>query len=86
MHWLEKNYVLVLDYYSHFPDIALLYDPTAKQVIICVKTISARHGIPDIVMSDSGPQFSGHEFKVKYGFRYVTSSLRSTDWWEMVSK
>ena len=37
----------------------------------------ARHGIPDNVMSDNGPQFSSQEFKnftELYEFDYVTSS------------
>jgi len=46
------------------------------------KSIFARHGIPETVMSDNGPQFEPvrtskfSEFAVEYGFRHITSSPR----------
>lgn len=73
----EKNDVLVLDYYSHYPEIALLRDTTASQVILQIKSILARHGIPSVVRSDNGPQFNCAEFRLfaqQYGFKHVTSS------------
>ncbi|KAJ8332676.1 hypothetical protein SKAU_G00424650 [Synaphobranchus kaupii] len=39
----------------------------------------ARHGIPETVVTDNGPQFSGGDMKVfaaDYGFDHVTSSPR----------
>lgn len=39
----------------------------------------ARHGIPDVLMSDNGPQFSGQaftSFAALYSFKHVTSSPR----------
>ena len=42
-----------------------------------MKSIFARHGIPEKVISDNGPQFSSHEFSQfasTYCFEYVTSS------------
>lgn len=72
-----KDYVLVMDYYSHFPEIALLRDTTASQVILQVKSILARHGIPSIVRSDNGPCFNCAEFRAfaqQYGFKHITSS------------
>ena len=41
------------------------------------KSIFARHGVPEKVISDNGPQFSSHEFSQfanKYCFDHVTSS------------
>lgn len=72
-----KNYVLVFDYYSHYPEMALLKETTASQVIIQIKSILARHGIPSVVWSDNGPQFNCAEFRAfaqQYGFKHVTSS------------
>ncbi len=42
-----------------------------------MKGVFARHGIPEIVRSDNGPQYSSHEFASfadSYGFQHLTSS------------
>ena len=42
-----------------------------------MKMIFSEHGIPEILMSDNGPQFSSSEFRdfaAKYGCDHVTSS------------
>lgn len=91
------NYAFVKNCYSHIPEIALLEDTTTKPVIVLIKSVFASHGIPDVsisnvVTSDTGPQFSGYEFKkfaVKFGFRNVTFSPHypnSMGWWKMMLK
>ncbi|UYV62041.1 K02A2.6-like, partial [Cordylochernes scorpioides] len=73
-----KYYLLIADYYSRFPELALLEDQTTHSTIMHCKSIFARHGIPEEVRSDNGPQF-GLEFKKfakEYGFHHITSSPR----------
>ncbi|UYV79648.1 K02A2.6-like, partial [Cordylochernes scorpioides] len=73
-----KYYLLIADYYSRFPELALLEDQTTHSTILHCKSIFARHGIPEEVRSDNGPQF-GLEFKKfakEYGFHHITSSPR----------
>ncbi|UYV66641.1 K02A2.6-like, partial [Cordylochernes scorpioides] len=73
-----KYYLLIADYYSRFPELALLEYQTTHSTIIHCKSIFARHGIPEEVRSDNGPQF-GLEFKKfakEYGFHHITSSPR----------
>ena len=46
-------------------------------MIQALKGIFATHGIPDLVVSDNGPQFASQEFKEfgrNYNFDHVTSS------------
>jgi len=50
-----KDYLLVIDYYLHFPEIALLEDKTASCVIIHPKSLFARYGIPEVLMCDNMP-------------------------------
>jgi len=72
-----KPYLLVTDYYSRYPEIALLTNEQSKSTITHLKSIFARHGIPEMVFSDNGPQYSSKEFKQfaqNYGFQSVTSS------------
>ena len=74
-----KTYLLVVDYFSRYIEIALLSHTRSTDIITHLKSIFARHGIPEVMMSDNGPQFSGQAFALfaaAYGFRHVTSSPR----------
>lgn len=72
-----KTYLLVVDYFSRFLEIAALCHTRSTDVITHLKSMFARHGIPETLMSDNGPQFSGQAFSSfadSYGFKHVTSS------------
>jgi transposase InsO family protein len=72
-----KDYLLVVDYYTNYPEISLLPDTTSSTVIKHAKSIFARHGIPRVVISDNGPQYSSKEFQEfakKWEFQHITSS------------
>lgn len=76
-HLGGKNYLLVIDYLSNYPEMALLSNMSATCVITHMKSIFARHGIPQIVHSDNGPCYSCREFQLfaqEYDFKHVTSS------------
>ncbi|KAI3373038.1 hypothetical protein L3Q82_006334 [Scortum barcoo] len=60
LYWPE--YLLCVDYYSKYPEITKLSDMTSRGVITALKSTLARHGIPDIVVSDNGPQYSSAMF------------------------
>ena len=75
----KKNYLVTVDYFSNFVEVDRLEHTKSSDVIHKVKAHFARHGIPDTVVSDNGPQFSSEEFKSfskKWGFTHVTSSPR----------
>lgn len=74
-----SNYLLVVDYYSRYVEIAKLGPTRSSDVIVHLKSMFARHGIPETLISDNGPQFSGqdmHAFAAHYGFVHTTSSPR----------
>lgn len=59
-----ETYLICIDYYSKYPEISnLCKNLTAENIINKLKSIFARHGIPKIVVSDSGPQFISAEFQ-----------------------
>ena len=71
------NYVVIVDYFSRYPEVIKLRSTTSNTVIDAVKAVFSRHGIPESVRSDNGPQFSSHEFAkfaASYGFKHTTSS------------
>ena len=74
------HYLLVAEIWSsnsRFPEVVRLPSTTASTVVSALKAIFARHGIPEVVFSDNGPQYDSHEmdsFAFSYGFHHVTSS------------
>jgi len=74
----KSQYLVVIDYYSRYIELAKLESSTtSKEVINHLKSIMARHGIPETMLSDNGPQFASKEFSLfanEYGFSHVTSS------------
>uniref|UniRef100_A0A3B3QZC1 Gypsy retrotransposon integrase-like protein 1 n=1 Tax=Paramormyrops kingsleyae TaxID=1676925 RepID=A0A3B3QZC1_9TELE len=76
-HFHGNEYLLVVDYFSSFPEIALLSNSSSACVIQHMKSIFARHGIPLVVVSDHGPCYHSREFQdfaAHYDFKHVTSS------------
>lgn len=76
----HKWYLLVTDYYSRYPEVAPLASLSAVSVVDHMKSIFARHGTPETVYSDNGPQFQrllGSEFSKfskEWTFAHKTSS------------
>lgn len=52
-----KHYLVLVDYYSRFPELSPLTTLSATAVISACREMFARHGIPEKVISDNGPQF-----------------------------
>ena len=75
--WEKCSYLLMVDYYSRFIEVTRLGGLSTEAVIGAVKGIFARHGVPEEVVSDNGPQFSSRTFQNfsrEYGFEHITSS------------
>ena len=72
-----RNYLITVDYYSNFFEIDFLKETLSEDVITKLKHHFARHGVPDAVISDGGPQYTSHKFKMfseKWGFNHEISS------------
>ena len=73
----RKNYLISVDFYSGWFEIDLLNEMLTTTVITKLKAHMARYGVPDVVVSDNGPQFSSKQFKTfqtSWQFEHVTSS------------
>ena len=57
-----NNYLYLQDYLSRYIKVERRYSSRASFIIMKIKCILSRHGIPEQVFSDSGPQFSCSEF------------------------
>ena len=60
--WDKKVYLLVIDYYSCFIEIAQLTGSSSAEVVRHTKSIFAIHGILEVVVSDNGPQYTSSTF------------------------
>lgn len=73
----HKHYLITVDYFSKWPEVAKLDNLSTTNVICHLKSQISRFGIPDVVISDNGPQFSSQEFRdfmKEYGIAHSTSS------------
>ncbi|CAC5423834.1 unnamed protein product [Mytilus coruscus] len=76
-YWNNNNYLIIVDYYSRYFEIAKLENIRASCVITHMKSVFARHGIPSKVRSDSGSQYVSAEFRQfaeSWGFTHTVSS------------
>ena len=73
----SKTYLLTVDYYSKFIEVDRLQDLGSKATIEVLKAQFSRHGIPEVIRSDGGPQFTSKVFAIfckEYGIAHKTSS------------
>ena len=69
-------YLLVVDYYSRYVKVALLEELNTRRVVLQMKSIFPRHGIPEVLRSNNGPRYALEEFRKcvhEYGFQHVMS-------------
>ena len=65
------------DYYSKYPFVDKLPSTEYTTINCCLKSLFAEQGVPVIIRSGNGPQFSINGFRKwadEYWFRHVTSS------------
>ena len=75
--WKGDSYLLTVDYYSKFIEVDKLTDQSSNTTIEVLKSQISRHGIPVVLRSDNGPQFSSSEFDNfcrDYQIQHKTSS------------
>lgn len=53
----NRHLLFVVDYYSDFIEVSRVRNLTSKGIIKEIQNLFARHGIPDTLMTDNGPQF-----------------------------
>ena len=71
-----QDYLLVVDYFSKYPEVIAVKSKSADATVQVMKTIFARHGIPTLVIADNMP-FNSKLFKQfanDWNFSIITSS------------
>ena len=58
----NSKYLPLVDYYSRFPVLCKLDSTTSKVLVEEMKAVCTELGVPNIIVSDSGPQYTSVEF------------------------
>ena len=72
------SYLIIVDYFSRYLEVIKLKSTTSRAITEAMKAVFSRHGIPETVVSDNGPQYSAEEFAkfaAEYNFHHVTSNF-----------
>jgi len=72
-----RSLFVVCDYFSNYIEVESLNTTTTQAVCKALKILFARYGVPDILVTDNGPQFSSAEFATftkAWSFEHSTSS------------
>ena len=75
----NRELLVICDYYSNFIEVERINKANTCGITKALKAQFARYGVPDIVVSDNGPQFGAKEFASfarTWGFTHITSSPR----------
>ena len=72
----EKDYLVIVDAFSSYPEVIPLSSQSSNAVINEMKATFARHAIPDIVHSDNGHVIAvkSADFNNKWRLKHITSS------------
>nr|VZI34367.1 unnamed protein product [Spirometra erinaceieuropaei] len=57
------SYLILVDAYSKWPEIAPLNPATASATITFLRRIFSQHGLPEVLVSDNGSQFTSSTFE-----------------------
>ena len=75
----QQTFLIMVDYWSNFFEVVEIHRKTAQSVITQLRVQFARHGIPEVLITDNGSEFDNQEFKnfsSQWHFEHRTSSPR----------
>ena len=72
----KRQYLQIVDYFSKSPFICKLHSLSTGTVINELKGLFSENGIPEVIISDGGPQFRSkfRNFAHEWGFQHIQSS------------
>jgi hypothetical protein len=71
-----RQYLVLVDYFSNYLEADYLKSVTSTIVISKLKGHFARYGVPKVLVSDCGSQFTSYEFQQfakRWGFKHIKS-------------
>lgn len=74
------NLLVMIDYFSRFTEVVVMKQITAELTIQALFETFSRFGIPEVLRSDHGPQFTSESFK-EFCREYGIEQQRTTPYW-----
>ena len=68
--------MLLMDAYSKWPEVHMMESTITEVLIKHLQQIFATYGIPQLIVSDNGPQFVAEKFKhycMSWGIQHITT-------------
>ena len=75
-----NNYLVTVDHYSDFIEMDELDDTLANTIVKRTEAHVARHGVPEAILTDNGPQFIATEYE-NFCYRYKIQHITSSPYW-----
>ena len=75
--FLDSIFLVIVDAYSKWPEVIAIKSTSVAKTIEVLRTVFARTGLPNIIVSDNGPQFTSEEFAhftAANGIKHITSA------------
>ena len=76
-HWSDHDYLIIVDYFSRYIELCKPEDTSSTSIITHTTSVLAQHGIPMVIRSDNGTQYTAEEYKrftKEWGIQHVTTS------------
>ncbi|KAL2081888.1 hypothetical protein ACEWY4_021706 [Coilia grayii] len=70
-------FMVVVDAHSKWPEVHLMSSTTASKTIQVLRGLFSRYGLPEVLVSDNGPQFTSYEFETfmrSNGVKHIRSA------------
>ena len=77
--FLGHMFLVIVDAHSKWPEVELMTSTTSNKTIEVLRSLFARHGLPEQLVSDNGPQFTSDEFEKFLKGNGVKHILTSTE-------
>ena len=58
-----ENLLVAVDYYSRWFEVGILYSTSANKIVRCLDHWFTSHGLPELIVTDNGVQFTSLEFR-----------------------
>ena len=71
---MGKMLMMVIHAHSKWPKIFMMGNTTADKTVNTLRSLFARLGLPDQIVSDNGPQFTSGVVMKENGIRHVTGA------------
>ncbi|XP_030621125.1 uncharacterized protein K02A2.6-like [Chanos chanos] len=75
--FMNSMFLIVVDAHSKWPEVIPMKSTTSEKTIAALRSIFSRNGVPELIVSDNGSQYTSEEFSLfmkKNGIKHFKSA------------